>query len=600
MPATRRSVSGLVMLAFLGAAGCALWVYHAGAWSLGRRSPVLDGEAATHALAARELARHGALRTPFALPITLARHPSPPWPLVGVEPGMVALEALAFRLAPDELNVGGLNVGAWSRPDQAAWLVVPIAFTSFLLLGLTVALAVLKLLQSRAPDERAVRLVIAATACGLALMLDPEAQHFAAGGRAELPYALGMMGALMMLAMGLAPIRPFAFGLVVGIATAFRTEAAGMGPLLALAALAGTPRERRLRVLLIALAGFALPLAPWWIYQLRAPGGPAWAIERLALWDGVGGRSLFAMLHVPAWPDLPRGWGAVAPLLSKLAANLPPILLGLLTGPRALWIGALAVFALGGGEPRGPRLAARTVLVWLLLACVAAALTASRASLLFPARLAAEVAGVLATLALAARVPALTGGALPPLVPRVLAIALVIGWGGWQTARGASHARAAALEGTTPSPLTLLQVSVLVGREVPPGEPVACNLGSQLAWYARRPVVHLPLTPEDLEACRERLELRNVMLVFRGEDDAWPGWRDIVARPLEASHRPELNIRRVRVYRSADGFQLVWLELGPLAPKLAASGTQGRSGSGQRMTATRLRNVVSPALTLMR
>ena len=83
------------MLSILLAAGCSLWLLHAESWSLGRRSPVLSYDTAQYALAARELARHGRLATTYALPLELARHPEPPWPLALIQPGLVILEAIA-------------------------------------------------------------------------------------------------------------------------------------------------------------------------------------------------------------------------------------------------------------------------------------------------------------------------------------------------------------------------------------------------------------------------------------------------------------------------------------------------------------------------
>src|SRR5262245_18776276 len=113
------------MLSILIVAGSALWLLHAESWSLGRRSPVLNYDSSQYALAARELAQHGRLATTYALPIELARHPRPPWPLALVQPGLVILEAIAFRLAPAQLKLGGWSYAQWSRPDQIEWLVIP-------------------------------------------------------------------------------------------------------------------------------------------------------------------------------------------------------------------------------------------------------------------------------------------------------------------------------------------------------------------------------------------------------------------------------------------------------------------------------------------
>ena len=42
-----------------------------------------------------------------------------------------------------------------------------------------------------------------------------------------------------------------------------------------------------------------------------------------------------------------------------------------------------------------------------------------------------------------------------------------------------------------------------------------------------------------------------------------------VARPAEATHRKEWNVRRVRAWTVRDGFDVVWLELGPARTPLA-------------------------------
>ena len=95
------------------------------------------------------------------------------------------------------------------------------------------------------------------------------------------------------------------------------------------------------------------------------------------------------------------------------------------------------------------------------------------------------------------------------------------------------------------------------------------NLGPLLAWHARRPVIHLALSPTDLEACRRRLDFRHVILVYREPERAGPEWSEIVAHPREAEHHPDWNIRHTRVWKTEDGFDIVWLELGALKPPLA-------------------------------
>src|SRR5207248_455116 len=107
--------------------------------------------------------------------------------------------------------------------------------------------------------------------------------------------------------------------------------------------------------------------------------------------------------------------------------------------------------------------------------------------------------------------------------------------------------------------------------ELKPGEPVMSNLGPTLAWYTRRPVLHLALTPADIERCRERLPFSEVVVAFRDASRAWPGWDELMQRPSEAPNRKEWNVRRVRAWTVRDGFDVVWLELGPSGTPLAQS-----------------------------
>src|SRR6185503_14255436 len=69
------------------------WSWHARAWNTGRDAGSLGYDATQYAVAARELADHARLATPFALPIELARHARPPWPLSLVQPGLLVAES---------------------------------------------------------------------------------------------------------------------------------------------------------------------------------------------------------------------------------------------------------------------------------------------------------------------------------------------------------------------------------------------------------------------------------------------------------------------------------------------------------------------------
>src|SRR5213593_2827694 len=273
-----------------------LWLIHASAWDLGGRSPVLNYDGAQYALAARELADHGRLATTFALPIELARHASPPWPLAVVQPGLVVVEAALFKLAG--AGMAGHTSGdaapgghaALESPERRGWLGLVAPIACYFALGAALALATARILARFASlserDRTAAGFVV-----GLAFLLDPEAQHFAAGGFSELPFTLLLALALAVLALEAAPVRPLVFGLLLGVAGAFRANMLWLAPVLCTAAAATAPRGRRLRVALAAYAGYLIPAAPWWIYKWRAFGTPAWDLTRFVVWDGVGGRS---------------------------------------------------------------------------------------------------------------------------------------------------------------------------------------------------------------------------------------------------------------------------------------------------------------------
>lgn len=584
MSKTRTSLAAYLLALALPVVGVLLWMLHADSWGLGGRSPVLSYDAAQYALAARELATHGRLATTFALPLELTRHAAPPWPLAVVQPGLVLLEAALFRLAPPTVRLGPIVFADLSRPDQREWLALVVPFCSFILIGLALAVLASRLLRRHAPALGERRRLVAALTVALAFYLDPEAQHFAAGGFTELPFTLGLLFGFGVLAgpgfagCPRAPRHALLLGLLLGLTGTLRGSMLWLVPVFALAAAALAPRGRRARVLALVLLGYALPLVPWWLYKWRAFGSPAWDLSRFAVWDGVQGRTWFSVHHVPEVPVLPSGLEAAGLLAAKTARNLPRLLLDAGAGPRALWLGALAAWlaltwprrsAPADDGARTLRVAALAVLAVLALSLLAAAVGIPWLRYLFPARVVFEAAGLLALWGLVARLlPGTRSGWRRAALIAVGALAL--GWGSLQTARGNLEARTTSAVRGVPGTLGLLQSAVLMNREIPAGETVMSNLGPVLAWYARRPVLHLANSPADLDACRRRLEFRHVLLVFRDAAAAWPEWREVVARPAEARARPEWNVRRVRVWRTADGFTLIWLELGPPPARLAA------------------------------
>ena len=568
--------------------GCMLWMLHADAWGLGGRSPVLNYDSAQYALAARELATHGRLATTFALPLELTRHAAPPWPLAVVQPGLVLAEAALFLLTPKEIRLGGATLVSLTRPDQREWLALVLPFCCYILIGLLLAVVVSRLLRRHAPRLPEGRRLVAALTVGLVFYLDPEAQHFAAGGFTELPFTLGLLLALAALALGQAPRRPLLFGFLLGVTGALRANMLWLAPVLALGAMLLAPRGRRRRALGLALLGYAVPLAPWWLYKWREFGSPAWDLTRFVVWDGVQGRTWFSLYHLPEMPVLPVGLEAARLLAAKAAANLPRLLLDVFTGPRALWLGAIALWVMiarpwrstgrleapddiHASDLRPPAVAALAVLFAFALGVLTAAVSIPWLRFVFPARVLLEAAGLVALWAVFSLAADLGSR---PLLRRALYITaglLALGWGALQTVRGNAEARVASAQRGVPSVLSLLRVAVLMNREIPAGEVVMSNLGPALAWHAGRPVLHLALSPADLEGCRRRLEFRHVLLVFRDPASAWPEWREAVAAPAEAPDRPEWNVRRAREWRTSDGFSVIWLELNPPLARLAVA-----------------------------
>jgi len=558
------------MLAGIALSGSILWVLHAGAWDLGRRSPVLNYDTAQYAVAARELAQHGRLATEFALPLELARHEQPPWPLAVVQPGMVLIEALVLKLVPHSTDGEGRQAGRWARPDQQEWLLLVVPFVCFVMTATSLGLATRHLLRVTVPEQDPVLRSGAGLTLGLVFLLDPEAQHFAVGPFTELPFTLGLMLAVAALALGRASQHPFLFGLLLGLTGLFRANMLWLAPILAAAATLAAPAGGRRRVLIGTLAGFLLPLAPWWFYKWRVFGSPGWDLTRFVVWDGIGGHTWFSLYHLPVTPALPTGAAALGPIAAKIARNLPDLLLATMTGPRALWVAAIVAWVCVTRPPRAQALAAIAVLAIGGVSLLAAAATIPWLRYVFPARMLTECAGILACFGLLSRAAEYGVGPLMRRMAAAFIVVLALGWGAWQTTRGLAEARVISRERGTPGPLTMLQIAVLMNREVPAGEPVMSNLGPELAWHARRPVIHLALRPEDMAACRERTEFRHVLLVFRDPSRAWSGWSDLVANPVEASRDPDLRIERARQYRSNDGFTIAWLELKPPEPKLAA------------------------------
>jgi hypothetical protein len=553
---------------------------------------VLGYDAAQYAVAARELSEHGRLATTFALPIELARHPRPPWPLAAVQPGLVVAEAFIDRLVPRAWQLGGARIPL-DRPSDREWLTLALPVACYFGIALLLSGAVAAFLARRSPATPPWMRAAAGAIVAIAFLLDPEAQHFGAGGFTELPFTFGVLIALVLVANGVAARRPLYFGLLLGITGAFRANMLWLMPCFALGVAALAPRAERWRVVLAVAIGYAIPLAPWWLYKWQRFGSPGADLSRWMLWEGVEGRTWFTMLHLPEPPSLPTGAKAIALLGEKLGKNLGLLSLAVATGPRALWIGALGIW-LTTRPSRPVAVVVLLVLAQLALGLLAAAATIPWLRYVFPARVPLEAAGLLATWALLARLPAQPLGLSARRVLMAGVATLALGWGAWQCARGLDEARSTAADRGLPTEATLADLTRRLDVELTRDEPVMSNLGPTLAYHARRPVLHLALGPLDLEACRSRLTFTHVLLAFRDAKRAWSEWQDAMEPGGEQRH-PEWNVVRSRRWQSEDGFSIVWLELGPPRPRFARG-----AGCDQRTTATRFTQWVSPTSTLTR
>ena len=543
-------------------AGTATWLLHAGAWDIGNRSPILSYDTAQYALAARELAWHGRLATPYALPIELERHAEPPWPLASVQPGLVLIEALAFRLVPAQGRLAG--------PDPRAAFSLVLPFICFLLLGAWLALSTRLVIALRLPDAKPAMCAAAALVVGVAFVLDPEAQHFAIGGFTELPFTVGLLLAIFGLAFGLPARSPLSYGLGLGVAALFRANTLWLAPVFAVAAAWSGPRERAWRTFARVMLGWALPIAPWWLYKWRAFGSPGWDLARFGLWDGIRGQSWFSLSHQATLPPLPHGAEAMALIAGKILHNLPGLAGAMLLGPRGLWLGALVTWLVLARPARPFAAAALAALAAGALEVLSAAASLPWSRSMFPARVLLEPLGMLALWALIAR---LRGPAVTPFMRRALlalTATLALGGGAWSTARGLTEAREASLERSVPATRTLTALSIALNERIPPGEVIMSNLGPALAWQTNHPVVHLALAPGDVEPCRRHLDFRHIVLVFHDARSAWGQWSEVVARE-GCANTLGLEVAHETRYTTRDGFLIVWLELRPRGPALASA-----------------------------
>ena len=573
---TRMPLADLAVLPVVLVAGTVLWLMYAHAWDLGGRSPYLTYDSAQIAIAARELAFRGQLRTLFALPADLPRHALPPWPVAGLAPGLILLQALVFRLVP--------AAGTFARSDVRAALTLVVPFVAYLFAAAALALSARHLFERWSPETPGWQRAGASLTLAGVFLLDPAAQHFAMGAHAELPYLVGLLFVTLGLALGVAGEHPLASGLVLGVTSLFRLQMLAIAPVFALlggwcarlraptgASGRSEPGAAR-RALLLSLAGFAVIVAPVWWHEAHVLGSPLGDVVRQLLWDGREGREWFATFHRAATPVLP-GVRALAPQLAgKLVFAVPGLLGAFARGPRLFELFALIALLGVRAAPRPLHAAALGVLAVFAVGVLASALAVPWFATLFPARMLVEVAGVCAAWALIARLPARFGGRLVRDALGIALALLALGWGALQTQRGLQEARAAALGRGTPSSLALRELGLRLNPRLEPREALMSNLGPVLAWYTAHAVVHLVDAPEEVEVARRFLDFHHVLLVFRSDERGWGAWRELLERPGAAAAHPALRVSEEERWITSDGFLVVWLRLAPRAAGLAGGG----------------------------
>jgi hypothetical protein len=436
------------------------------------------------------------------------------------------------------------------------------------MLGASGVLGTRHLLARFTPDAARWMRVAAPATIGLMLILDPEAQHFAVSGLTEMPFTVLLLAAVLGLARGAGAEYPLVFGVLLGLGGLFRANMLWLAPVCALASAWCAPAGHRVRIGLTVLAGYALVLAPWWIYKWRAFGSPAWDITRFVIWDHVEGRSWFEIYHEPTLPQLPAMREGAALLAAKVAHNLPTLVLPMLQGPRGLFLGALVAF-LCTRPRRSLASAAVMLLVGLVLNTFAAAISIPWFRYVFPTRVLAEAAGLLALWALLQRMPS-TGPRLRTFACAAAAV-LALGWGTFQTMLVQQESRTVSQERGVPSTVTLTDLSVRLNEVLVNGETIMSNLGPALAWQTNHPVIHLAYTPSDVPACRRRHDFRHIVLAFRSSERAWDHWQEIVERDGAAKLDPDLAVANELRFRTSDGFTIVWLQLAALPPAYAAA-----------------------------
>ena len=449
-------------------------------------------DAAEYALAGRAWLETGRLVTPFVHPATVGGSPGPPWPLLAGHPLVPALDALAFA-------VFGVHPDATLVPALLAFVLATVAVAQ-LTWGFTRSQAV-------------------AIAAGLVFACTPWALGFATIGLSEMPFAALLALAFALLWTMPQRPRPFALGLVLGLAHLTRPVLVPMLPALLLGVVLLAPPSRRLATLFRTLLVF-VPLASLTLlYKVLASHGAAHEPSGYLLLNGAAPEFVVSRLNRMLTPPDAMTWLASHPdlFVAKVLRNLRSLLYGLWTQsgrwPFPLALVAL-VYALRSATPH-VRAFGFTVLGSALLLLGLDAATVADPRLLFP------LLPLLIALALAAltRLAEVLGGGRRLVVAIVVALAVLV------TLRPTVSAW------RNPDTRGLRErdwrsIGLAVRGMLPEHAVIASDAAPWLAWSTGRPATLVPLTPADLATmpanlAPDALVITDEWLVHRPGEEAW-------------------------------------------------------------------------------
>lgn len=438
-------------------------------------------DSAEYAVAGRNLARTGALETPFVHPDALYGDTSPPFPYMVGHPMVPVLNAMVFL------------AGA---KDPAATLIPP-GLSCVVLVSLTALFAF------KASGSRVIALLI-----GGAVALHPDILYYASEGLSEIPFTAAFVGAVILLRdMGKKP-RPVALGLVLGAAQFTRPMILPVLPFW-LAAVAMMAPERRWRTAAKALGGFLPWAALLALHRFLSTGNPFADIGPSRLLTGISPEMAVHQMHRYLSPPSPLAYLRAHPdaFLDKILTNAPRLLWGAFTAGGTVLGALFLLYLLSPARDRAERIFRGALLVSILaLAVLGAAtvpstrhflpfvpvylvLTLSRVHVLFRSR------RLLRDLSIGATAVFLAFFILRPTLVK------------WRyTLRDRKPDRGVFTESEW------RDLGAGIRDIVPEGAVTTSDVAPWISWYADRYSVLLPVTPAENDALDERMGVDAIVL----------------------------------------------------------------------------------------